>query len=352
MSLVAVWSDGYLAHDANWLVWVGARLPGDEEADRALILRDALVEAAIPLVAAEEHDRRDLETVHDPAMLDYLETAHSRWMESGYPEDPGVDRVVAYAFPHPVAFPYHPGRLPASRAAMAGVFCMDTATVIGPGTYAGARAAVDGALTAAALVLDGASAAYAPVRPPGHHAGSVYFGGSCYLNNAAVAADWLTRNDAGKVAILDIDAHHGNGTQEIFYERPDVFYASVHVDPGAGWFPHWCGFAEETGRGEGAGANLNLPLREGTGDAGFLAAVESGLEAISGFGPSVLVVSLGVDSGAADPESPLQVTNHGFGDVGKLVSSLAVPTVLVQEGGYHLASLGPDVMAILAPFVA
>lgn len=351
MSLVAVWSDGYLAHDANWLVWVGARLDGDEEADRAEILRAELNEAGVPMVDAEPHPRADLERVHDPGMIDYLETAYEEWVDAGYPSNPGSDRVVPYAFPHPAAFGGYPSRQPTSRAAMAGVYCMDTATTIGPGTYRGARAAVDGALTAASLVMDGAPAAYAPVRPPGHHAGTSYFGGSCYFNNVAVATAWLTTQDVGKVAILDIDAHHGNGTQEVFYERGDVLYASIHVDPAQGWYPHWCGFADETGTGAGEGANRNVPLDPGSGDDQVVGALDMLADLASGFAPEVLVVSLGVDSGASDPESPLRVSNDGFAAIGGRLRDLALPTLLVQEGGYDLAALGPDTMAVLSAFL-
>jgi acetoin utilization deacetylase AcuC-like enzyme len=349
MSLVAVWSDGYLAHDADWLVWAGVRFPSDEEADRAEILRDELERAGVEMVPADEHGRAPIEAVHLPAMIDYLETAHDKWVETGYPAEHGADLVVPYAFPHPDAFGGYPHRLPRSRVAMAGVYGMDTTTTIGPGTYHGARAAVDGALTAAALVRDGAQAAYAPVRPPGHHAGSTYFGGSCYLNNAAVAANWLAA-DAGTVAIVDIDAHHGNGTQEIFYERADVHYHSIHVDPGEGWFPHWCGFAEETGAGDGEGANLNLPLAPGSDDETYLSALDQVCARVEDLTPSLLVVSLGVDAGASDPESPLQVSNRGFTAIGERLASLGLPTVLVQEGGYNLEALGPDVMAVLTAF--
>jgi acetoin utilization deacetylase AcuC-like enzyme len=351
MSLVAVWSEGYLAHDANWLVWAGARLPGDEEADRAEILRHALSDAGVRMVPAGEHDRSHLEAVHAPGMLDYLETAYERWVEGGYLEYPGSDRVVAYAFRHPAAFGRYPNREPTSRAAMAGFYCMDTATTIGPGTHRGARAAVDGALTAASLVLGGEPAAYAPVRPPGHHAGTSYFGGSCYLNNVAVAANWLSRQGTGPVAIVDIDAHHGNGTQEIFYERSDVLYCSIHVDPGAGWFPHWCGFADETGAGPGEGATHNFPLAPGSGDKDYLDALNRICAEVSGFDPGVLVVSLGVDSGDSDPESPLRVSNRGFQAIGERLAALALPTVLVHEGGYDLKALGPDTMAVLAAFL-
>ena len=350
MSLVAVWSDGYLAHDANWLIWAGVRLPGDEEADRAEILRAELRRAGVQIMAADEHDRSHIEAVHDPSMLDYLEHAYSGWVEAGYPVEPGSDRVVAYAFPHPNAFGAYPPREPRSRAALAGVYCMDTATTIGPGTYRGARAAVDGALSAAALVRSGHRAAYAPVRPPGHHAGTSYFGGSCYLNNAAIAAEWLSGQDAGPVAIVDIDAHHGNGTQQIFYQRGDVHYLSIHVDPAEGWFPHWCGFPEETGTGEGTGANLNLPLTPGSGDAVFCSALDQVCARVADLDPGFLVVSLGVDAGASDSESPLQVTNQGFAEIGGLLASLGLPTLLIQEGGYDLGALGGDVMAVLSAF--
>ncbi len=152
------------------------------------------------------------------------------------------------------------------------------------------------------------------------------------------------------MAIIDIDAHHGNGTQQIFYERSDVHYHSIHVDPGQGWFPHWCGFAEETGAGAGVGANWNIPLAPGAGDAEFLAALDGVCRRVAEIEPHFLVVSLGVDSGASDPESPLRVSNDGFVAVGQRLVSLGLPTVLVQEGGYDLSALGPDVMAVLDAF--
>ena len=351
MSLQAVWSDGYLAHDASWLVWAGVRFPSDEEADRAEILRDELERAGVEMVPAEEHGRDPIEAVHDPGMIDYLETAYQEWEVAGYRKEHGADLVVPYVFRHPDAFGAYPTRLPKSRVAMAGVYGMDTTTTIGPGTYRGARAAVDGALTAAALVSEGAPAVYAPVRPPGHHAGTTYFGGSCYLNNVAIAANWLASEGGQPIAIVDIDAHHGNGTQQIFYERGDVHYHSIHVDPGEGWFPHWCGFADETGVGPGQGANLNIPLKPSSDDGVFLAALDQICTRVTDLAPSHLVVSLGVDAGASDQESPLQVSNDGFRAIGGALASLSLPTVLVQEGGYDLTALGPDVMAVLTPFL-
>ena len=195
-------------------------------------------------------------------------------------------------------------------------------TLVGPGTWEAARAAVDCALTAVDLVLAGEPFAYACTRPPGHHAARGCYGGSCYLNNAAVAAAALVAGLEGPVAVLDIDAHHGNGTQEIFYERPDVLVGSVHVDPGAGWFPHFLGFADETGDG----TNRNLPLPPGTGDEPWLAAVAELAEWAKGL--AGLVVALGVDAAAGDPESPLEVSERAFRSAGALLGGLGLPTVV------------------------
>jgi acetoin utilization deacetylase AcuC-like enzyme len=194
--------------------------------------------------------------------------------------------------------------------------------------------------------------AYAAVRPPGHHSGTNYFGGSCYLNNAAITAQYLIDHGAGRVGIIDIDAHHGNGTQQIFYERGDVVYTSVHIDPGEGWYPHWSGFADETGTRAGRGCNLNIPLAPQSGDEEIVSAVEHLAEKADTKGSDFLVVSLGVDAGTEDENSPLNVTAEGFGEVANLLAELELPTVLVQEGGYHLPSLERDLTAILSRFAS
>jgi acetoin utilization deacetylase AcuC-like enzyme len=228
----------------------------------------------------------------------------------------------------------------------AGRFGYDTMTLVGPGTFAAALAAVDCAAAAADLVSSGAEPlAYALSRPPGHHATPAGYGGSCYLNNAAVAAEVLRAGGARRVGIVDVDAHQGNGTAAVFYERADVRYGSVHVDPGAGWFPHVVGYADETGRGDGAGATRNLPVPEGTGDDGWLDAVAELARWVDGC--DALVVSLGVDAAADDPESPLQVTADGYRQAGRLLGATGLPTVAVQEGGYHLPTLGGLVAAYL-----
>lgn len=349
MTLTAIWSEDSLAHDPEGEVWIGVRIEGDETPERAGVMKTAIDSLDLETVEPTPHGDGPITAIHDPGMLEYLRTAHNEWLAAGYHEDPGQDRVVAYAFRHPGAFGHVPDRLPLSRTAMAGVYCMDTCTVLGPGSYTGIRYAVDSALTGADMVLEGQNA-YAAVRPPGHHAGTNYFGGSCYLNNAAVAAHHLAHNSGSRVGIVDVDAHHGNGTQQIFYERNDVVYSSVHVDPGQGWFPHWSGFADETGTGAGEDSNRNYPLTPGTGDDGFAEAVALAVEFVASKGSDLLVVSLGVDAGADDPESPLQVTNAGFSRVGDILRGLGLPTLLVQEGGYHLPALGRDLEAILTRF--
>ena len=347
MRLPVVWSDDCLRHDPGGAMFVGVRTPEDEVPARLEAIRAALAEADARFVPAERHADEALLAVHDAALLDYLRGAWDEWQRSGLPADPGQDRVVAYIFPHRGL---GARRAPAAAWARAGWFAYDTMTVVGPGTWAAARAAVDAALTAADLVVAGEPAAYACVRPPGHHACRTCFGGSCYLNNAAIAAESLRARLGGPVAVVDIDAHQANGTQELFYERADVVLASVHVDPAAGWFPHFLGFADETGSGAGAGANLNLPLPPGAGDEEWLAAVAEAARRAAG--ARALVVSLGVDAAAGDPESPLQVTAAAYREAGRRLGELGLPTVLVQEGGYDLATLGPLVRETLLGFEA
>ncbi len=349
-AIEAVWSPGTREHVPGAEVWVGVTTPGTEVPERVDVLLDALASAGHPLVEARPHGEEALAAVHDRALLDHLATVHARWLESGIVEEVGQDRVVPYVFPTAAML----GGIPRTDATavhgLAGAYCYDTMTLVGPGTWAAARAAADCALTAVDLVTAGARAAYALSRPPGHHVTAGAYGGSCYLNNAALAAEALLRARHERVAVLDVDAHHGNGTSAIFYDRADVLYGSVHVDPAAGWFPHYVGHAAERGAGDGLGANLNVPLAPGTGDLGFLAGVDRLADAAVARDSAALVVSLGVDAAADDPESPLQVSLEGYHRAGERIAALGLPTVLVQEGGYHLPSLGPLVTAFLSAF--
>jgi acetoin utilization deacetylase AcuC-like enzyme len=345
-----VWSPTTREHVPSAEIWVGVRTPGTEVAERVDVLLDALTGAGHRLVEAEPHDDAALTAVHDPALLEHLASVYERWAWSGIPEEVGQDRVVPYVFPTAAML----GGLPLTQATavhgLAGAFCYDTMTLVGPGTWPAARAAADCALTAVDRVSASARAAYALSRPPGHHVTASAYGGSCYLNNAAVAAEALRGAGHERVSVIDVDAHHGNGTSAIFYDRLDVLYGSVHVDPAAGWFPHFVGHASERGTGEGAGANLNIPLAPGSGDRLFLDGVAALAEAASAHGSTAVVVSLGVDAAADDPESPLEVTHDGYHEAGARLAALGLPTVLVQEGGYHLPSLGGLVTAFLSAY--
>jgi acetoin utilization deacetylase AcuC-like enzyme len=332
-----VWSDDCLRHEPQAEIWIGTSTPATEVPARALAIREALLNRGAPEVAAVAHEDAALLAVHDPALVEFLRTAWEEWSAAELP----TDRVVPYVF---ARAELTSGRQPATPAAVwarPGLFAYDTMTLVGPGTWEAARAAVDVALTAVDLVTDAERVAYACCRPPGHHVTRSLYGGSCYLNNTAVAATELLRRVGGPVAVVDIDAHHGNGTQELFLDRLDVLTASVHVDPGAGWFPHFLGFANENDD-----ANLNLPIAPGTGDDGWLAAVR---DAAAFAGPArALVVALGVDAAAGDPESPLEVSAAGYHEGGRILGELGLPTVVVQEGGYDLATIGELVVETLA----
>ena len=318
-------------------IWLGMRTPGTEVPERVDVIEAAL--ADWPIIDAVSHDDAVLLDVHDPRLVEHLRTVWERWGEYG------ADRVVPYLFPTPGLLGDLPLREPTAVHGAAGMYGYDTMTLIGPGTWEAARAAVDVALTCVDEVGDGVI--YGLTRPPGHHVTRTAYGGSCYLNNAAVAAEALRRAGHERVAIIDIDAHHGNGTQDIFYARSDVLYASLHVDPGAGWFPHYAGFADEIGMGDGVGANLNIPLEPGTGDMRWLDAIMRIVQQVMDFEATAMVLSLGVDAAADDPESPLEITKAGYHRAGELLGALALPTVALQEGGYHLPTLGSLVRATL-----
>jgi acetoin utilization deacetylase AcuC-like enzyme len=331
-----VWSEDCLRHEPAAEVWVGVRTPATEVPARIVAIRGELMAAGAREVPAVAHDESALLAVHDPALVEFLRTAWGDWATADLPSD----RVVPYVF---ARSELTGGREPAKPAAVwarPGLFAYDTMTLIGPGTWEAARGAVDVALTAVDLVADGEPLAYACCRPPGHHVTRSLYGGSCYLNNTAIAANALLERVGAPIAVVDIDAHHGNGTQELFLGRDDVRTVSVHVDPGAGWFPHFLGFEAENDEG-----NLNLPLAPGTRDIGWLAAVQSAAEFAA---PArALVVALGVDAAAGDPESPLEVSAAGYREAGRMLGELGLPTVVVQEGGYDLATIGPLVVETL-----
>jgi len=249
----------------------------------------------------------------------------------------------------------HPNRnmsgRPDSIVGLSGIYQADCACPIGPGTWQAATGTAQCAVDAARAVTTGdAGFAYALCRPPGHHAFADMAGGFCFLNNSAIAAEICLGGDENKrVAILDVDVHHGNGTQGIFYERDDVLTVSLHGDPSI-YYPFYAGYAEERGKGVGTGFNINLPLEAGTGDAAFLKALGPAMDSIAQFDPDFLVVALGLDASEADPLAFLHITTQGFGQIAAAIARLDVPTVLVQEGGYISDVLGENLATFLEHF--
>ena len=274
--------------------------------------------------------------VHTAELLDLLSTAYARFSAL-----PGGSRP---AIPDSFATRHLGGRASRSIWGQLGHHCTDTVTPIGPDTWDAAYWAAQTALTAAAAADAGSPLAYALCRPPGHHAYADLYGGFCYLNNAAIAAAWLAARGR-RVAILDIDYHHGNGTQGIFYDRSDVFTCSVHADP-EDEYPYFCGHADE--RGIDGRSNCNFPLPLGTGDAPYLDTLDCALAAVNAAQPDVLLVSLGLDTLADDPHGGFCLTAAGLGEAGLRIGRAGLPLLVVQEGGYLLPSLRPALAAFLS----
>jgi acetoin utilization deacetylase AcuC-like enzyme len=309
--------------------------PGRAETIRAALAADDRFE----LVAPDESGKEPIEAVHDPGLVSFLETAwHDFQIERGPTHD-----VIPDVFAMPAL---REGMGPASEptpiAARLGWWCFETTTPIMQTTYEAARSSVDVALSAAALVTGGERFAYGLCRPPGHHAARAAYGGYCFFNNAAIVAHDLARSTGSKVTVLDVDYHHGNGTQQIFYARDDVQFVSLHGDPVRA-YPFVTGHADEVGAGRGDGTTSNFPLPAATNDDDYLVVLASACEDIVEFGPSMLVVSLGLDTYYLDPISDLALTADGFESCGAMIAALGLPTVLLQEGGYADDDLGENV---------
>ena len=334
-----IYSDAHRAHDPQSFISRGNLAQCPEMPARADRLIAALRGTDRPVAEPKSYGPAPVAAVHSPEYLRFLEHGAAEWAK--------LTGAAAEIVPNA-----HPGRhmqaRPEGIVGLAGYHMADTSCPIGEGTWNAARAAADVALTAADLVLDGAASAYALCRPPGHHAYADMAGGFCFLNNVAIAAEHVAAR-LGRVAILDVDVHHGNGTQGIFYERPDVYFVSIHADPTA-FYPFFAGYAHERGAGPGLGYNLNLPLTPGSGDDVFLGAVDKALAAIAGFAPAALLVSLGLDAQANDPLGVLKVSTDGFGRIGAAIAGLNLPTVLVQEGGYLCDEIEANLLGFLTGF--
>ncbi|MBM4218369.1 MAG: histone deacetylase family protein [Gammaproteobacteria bacterium] len=337
----AVYSPLHAGHAGGVELYRGALVPTFETPERAEIIRAALMSGGYTLVAPRAIPESRLERVHEAEFIEFLRSVHARWVAQGR-----QGHVLPSGFP---ARGLRRDRRPAGISGSLGYFSFDVSTPICAGTWDAALAAARCAMTAAALVAEGERAAYALCRPPGHHAARSTFGGYCYLNNAALAAQYLRDEGHRRVTILDVDYHHGNGTQEIFWERDDVQCISLHGDPDTE-YPWFMGYADERGAGLGEGYTLNLPLPAGTGWEAYAAALDEALAAIRRYAPAALVVSLGVDTFAADPISAFKLESRHYPLMGERIAALDLPTVLVQEGGYAVAEIGTNVTGVLGAF--
>ena len=337
------YDDAQLGHEPESFLVAGAPKPCPEVPDRARILSGAVADQGHEILKPDPCGIAPAARVHTPEYLEFLRTVYDKWITV-----PGASDVVVPNI-HPRS---RQGRYPASIVGRAGYHMMDTACPIGPGTYDAILASLSSAIAATDTVLADGGAAYALCRPPGHHAYVDASGGFCFINNSAAAAQRL-RDRLGPVVVLDVDVHHGNGTQGIFYARDDVLTISIHCDPMA-FYPFFEGHADERGEGAGIGYNLNLPLPKKSGDDVFLDALAKALGRIEIFQPAAIVVALGLDAFEGDPFAGLCVTTNGFERIGEAIGAFhrahGIPTVLVQEGGYVCAELGDNLAAVLRGF--
>lgn len=337
--MYTVYTDKHLLHTTDRVTVEGNPFVSEEVPARAEILHAAVEAAGLgPIVPPADHGLAPILAVHDADYVHFLETVFA-------------ESAAYYGEPTPV-FTWtfatrHTGRKPRSWRGLLGYYAFGWGSPILDGTWTAAYWSAQCALTAADLVLAGERAAYALCRPPGHHAARDLYGGFCYLNNAAIAARYLQTWHQGRVAILDIDYHHGNGTQAIFYADPGVLYCSLHAHPDDD-YPYYWGEASEMGAGPGEGLNRNWPLPPGIDDAGYLAALDEALSAIHDFSPQALVVSAGLDIGAGDPSGGFNITAAGLAEIGCRIAALGLPAVIVQEGGYRPDTLGENAVALLS----
>jgi acetoin utilization deacetylase AcuC-like enzyme len=344
-----VHTEHHRAHDPSVETYLGLPLPANEVPARADAIRDALAaDGGFERVDPAGHGVAPILAVHDPGLVRFLEEA---WPAA---QDQAIDRdfLVADTYPTRGLFEGMSRELVAARpepvavGGRAGWWGLDSSNPIVAGTYVAARWAVDVALTTVDLVLGGEALAYGLCRPPGHHAATSMAGGYCFFNNAAIAARAIVQATGERVAILDVDVHHGNGTQQIFWRREDVRYASLHADP-LRLYPFYLGHADEVGEGPGRGANLNLPQPLRAADATYLADLDRALDWIAAAPGEIVVVSLGFDTYEKDPIGDLALTTAGYHEMGRRVAALGRRLVILQEGGYHVGDLGRNAVAWL-----
>ena len=327
--MITVFTEEHLLRNAKTELYGGRLVPPHECPERAEMVIERVRAVGLgDVMAPSRFGLAPVLKVHDPGFVEFLKSAWSDWTAAGNLGEAIPDCWPARRMSQ---------RCPVGIAGKLGYYAMAGETSISAGTWEAARAE------------KGARAAFALCRPPGHHAARDLYGGYCFLNNAAIAAQFLRDRGADRIAILDVDFHHGNGTQDIFYDRSDVLYVSLHGDP-AHAFPYFSGYADETGAGAGTGCTMNLPLEPGTGFAAWSQALTSALERIRGFAPDALVVSLGVDTFEQDPISFFRLKSEDFSTYGRMIGAGKWPTLFVFEGGYAVADVGRNAVNVLTGF--
>ena len=336
-----VHTDDHRLHDARNELSFGEFVPMHEMPRRVEIIIARVREAGLgPVLPPRDFGLDPILRVHDAGLVRFLETAHEDWRKC----HGGTEAIPISWLARGMR-----GVVPESIHGKLAYYALDACTPITATTWDAVRASANVALTGQGLVAGGEGAAFALCRPPGHHAAKDLYGGYCFLNNAAIAAQAFRDGGAARVAILDVDYHHGNGTQAIFYDRADVLFASLHGHP-AQEYPYFLGYEEEKGEGAGEGFNLNYPLRHGTGWAVYEPALVDALRQIEAYGPDVLVVSLGVDTYKADPISHFKLESEHYLRIGERIAGLRAPTLFVMEGGYAVEEIGINAVNVLTGF--
>jgi len=337
-----VYSPRHLGHAGNVELIGQAIVPAFEKPSRAEIIKARVEQEKLgPILAPHEHEIALAKRVHRADFIDFLPTVWDRWEGAGK-----SGSAMPFTWPTRGLRGDVP---PSAIEALLGFYSFDGGATFVKGTWEAIKSSFDVALTGAGLVHGGEKAAFALCRPPGHHAGASFMGGYCFINNAAVAAQWFRDEGAAKVAILDVDYHHGNGTQEIFYSRSDVLVVNLHGDPMVE-YPFFLGHADEAGEGEGKGFNINFPMPFGTAWDKWSEALEQGCRKVAAYAPDVLIVSLGVDTFERDPISQFKLTSADYPKIGARVKKLGLPTLFVMEGGYAVAEIGVNAVGVLTGF--
>jgi acetoin utilization deacetylase AcuC-like enzyme len=344
--MISFFSPLHALHAPEFEFYRGQRVPCFEKPIRASYVHEQLLARGHEVREPDVDSMPVLAQIHSARYLAFLQMAWDQWL--------ALNPANATEQPFPSVWPVRSLRSdvePDNFIAKLGLYSMDNGTPMAAGTWAAAKAGADAAASAAKLLMQGERAVFCATRPPGHHAGFDFMGGYCFLNNAAVAAQALRHAGCERVAILDVDYHHGNGTQSIFYERRDVLFVSLHGDP-CTEFPFYLGHADETGAGEGAGFNLNLPLPAGCSTPQWFDALELACQRVTQHQPQALVVSLGLDTFAGDPISKFSLQTEDFSRLGQRLAEIGLPTVFILEGGYATQELGHNAVNVIEGFAA